>query len=131
MKKLLSLLFLITLLISCSSDDDPKTSGQDYTSFVIKNSTTVNMDNTVIGYLVDGKYKKLASLGDFKKGATSPEIRVEDKSITQIYVFTDYNDTRRIDVDFILKKNIKNIFEITSDSKTTKVDKTDPTKYPQ
>lgn len=130
MKKLLYLLLILPLLASCSKDDDNEPT-QDYTSFTITNSTRVDMTNTVIGYIVDGKYKKLASLGDFNAGTTSSVIRIEDNSINKVFVFTDYNGTRMVNLDFVLTKNKKNIFDITADSNTTPVDKTNPSQYPQ
>lgn len=131
MKKILIILLLLPLFISCSSDDD-NTPTQDYTSFVVENKTSIDMANVVVGYLIDGKYKKLASLGDLKKGAVSKEIRVEDSSIKSVYVFTDYNGTVRADITYNLKNNIKNILILPSGVKGIDAsDKTNPEKYPQ
>lgn len=129
MKKLLSLLLLITLLISCSSDDDPKT-GQDYTSFVAFHNEDLTASNCVAGYKKDGKYYKLGNLGDLTKGKYSPEIKVNDNSITEIYIFTDYNGGIRFNTAFKLKTKEKNVIEIKG-SGTGFTDKTDPTQYPQ
>lgn len=129
MKKLFTLLLLATMLISCSSDDD---NDQDYTSFVFEQTADVNLTKCVAGYKKDGKYIKLGDLGDLSKGKQSPEIRVNDNSITEVYFFTDYNAVSRFDYTYVLKKNTKNIFKLTDGIKGIGVtDKTDPAQYPQ
>ncbi len=131
MKKLLTLLLLTTLLISCSSDDDPEVN-QGYTSFVVWHNESVNFKNAVAGYLKDGKYTKLGNLGDLTKGKQSNEIRVDDKNITQIYVFSDYPDVAyKLDTIFILKNNTKNIFQINRYTKGILVDPQNSSQYPQ
>lgn len=132
MKKLLSLLFILPLFMACSSDDDPKTSGQDYTSFVVANSSSVDLPNCVAGYQKNGNWIKVAELGNLNKGQNSSEIRVNDASIKEIYIFTDYLSPRRIDKSFNIQVNKKNNFELTGSlSSTTITDKTDSSKYPQ
>lgn len=132
MKKLLYILFAVTLFNSCSSDDEPVTPTQDYTSFTIMQNQIDNEPNVVVGYKVDGKYKKVASLGDLKKGIPSSEIKITDNSISELYIFSDYMGTSRSNITFTLKKNIKNVFEIPANAKGIEVkDKSDPTQYPQ
>lgn len=132
MKQLLSLLFILPLFMACSSDDDPKTSGQDYTSFVFHQTVDNNLTNCVAGYKKDGKYYKLGDLGDLSKDKYSAEIRVNDNSITEVYFFTDYNGGVRFNAVYKLNKNTKNVFDLLeSVGGTSFGDKTDPTKYPQ
>lgn len=131
MKKLLLLLLLCTLFIGCSSDDDP-VFGQDYTSFVFHQTVDNNLKNCVAGYKKDGRYYKLGDLGDLSKDKYSPEIKVNDNSITEVYFFTDYNGGVRFNAKYTLKKNTKNIFDlIDSVGGIGVTDKTDPTQYPQ
>lgn len=131
MKRLLYLLFTITLFTSCSSDDDPVISQTD-TTFTIMQNQIDNQPNTVVGYLVDGKWKKVAELGDLKKGIPSKEIKVTDNRITEIYIFTDYLSPRKLDKAFNIKPNTKNAFELPSGVNAVLVsDKKDSTQYPQ
>ncbi|GAB6010140.1 hypothetical protein [Dysgonomonas reticulitermitis] len=134
MKKLFTFILLATFFISCSSDDDNNT--QDYTSFVVTLQNTESSDliltNCVAGCKKDGKYIKLGDLGDLSKGKQSKEITITDNSVTDVYIFTDYNAVNRLDILFKLNKNQKNIFEIPKGTKGIGVtDKTDPTQYPQ
>ncbi len=131
MKKLFTLLLLATMLISCSSDDD---NDQDYTSFVFEQTADVNLTKCVAGYKKDGKYIKLGDLGDLSKGKQSPEIRVNDNSITEVYFFTDYNGVVMFDAVYNIKKNTKNIFKLLETTQGIGIgenNKSDPTKYPQ
>jgi len=131
MKKLLLILFTVSLFISCSSDDD---NDQDYTSFVFEQTVDVTLPNCVAGYKKDDKYYKLGNLGELSKGKQSPEIRISDNSINEVYFFTDYNSIIRLDYVFTLNKNKKNIFKLTENMKGIiigEIGKSDPTKYPQ
>lgn len=130
MKQLLTIILLFPLFIACSSDDDDNT--QDYTSFTVSNKSSIDLPNVVIGYLNDGKYKKISTLGDLKKGETSIEVNITDNNISTLYLFTDYNNVVKADITFTLQKNKKNNFELPSGiSGTSVTDKTDPTQYPQ
>lgn len=133
MKKILTLLLIIPIFIACSKDDDTKFSGQDYTSFAVTIDSSPQFPNCVAGYkLNDGTYKKIADLGTLTKGKYSPEIRVNDNSITEIYVFTDYNGGIRFNEVYKLNKNSKNSIVVgfqTSGIGFT--DKSDPKQYPQ
>ena len=130
MKKLFLLLISVCLFAACSdSDDKPK---QDYTSFVFYQTANVNLTNCVAGYKKDNKYYKIGELGDLSKGKYSPEIKMEDNSITEIYFFTDYNGCVRFDAIYNLTKYKKNILELLETTRGIKVtDKTDPAQYPQ
>lgn len=130
MKQLLSLLLLLPLFMACSSDDDPKTSGQDYTSFVAFHNEDLTASNCVAGYKKDGKYIKIGDLGTLTKGKYSPEIKLTDNNITEIYIFTDYNGGVRFNTTFKLNVKEKNIIEIKGGG-IGFTDKTDPTQYPQ
>lgn len=116
--------------MGCSSDDDNET--QDYTSFTVMQNTIEIQPNTVVGYKKDGKYYKVADLGDLKKGVPSSEVKLTDNSITEIYVFTDYNGGVRLNIIFSLRNNLKNVFLIPESTGGIGFsDKTDPTQYPQ
>lgn len=130
MKKLVYLLIILPLLISCSSDDSEPM--QDYTSFTLENKSSVDLPNVVIGYLTEGRYKKIADLGNINKGEISNEIRVNDSSIKEIYVFSDYLGTIRADISFNLNQNMLNKFILPSGVKGIAItDKSDPLQYPQ
>lgn len=134
MKKLLSLLFILPLFMACSSDDDPKTSGQDYTSFVVTIDASPEFTNCIAAYKRDYKYYKLADLGTLTKGKYSPEISLASLSfpVTEIYIFSDYNGTIRFDDTYKLNQNTKNTITVKNGTKGIAIpDKTDPTKYPQ
>jgi hypothetical protein len=132
MKKLLYLLFAVTLFTACSSDD-PVIPVQNNTSFLVTNSSSIdNLPNVIIGYKSGNNYKKLAELGDLKKDIPSKEIIVDDQNIKEIYIFTDYLSPRRVDFTFVLKQNLKNNIIILPGIKGIEVtDKTDSTQYPQ
>ncbi len=133
MKKLLTLL-LLPLFISCSSEDNNEIEPtQTYTSFVFMQTIDNELPNCIAAYKKDNKYYKLGELGILKsKNQYSPEIRVNEKSITEIYFFTDLAGCVRFDAIYTLKPNIKNIFNLLETTKGIPVtDKTDPTQYPQ
>lgn len=105
---------------------------QSYTSFQIMQNQIEIQSNTVIGYKIGNYYKRLADLGDLKKGKWSKEVNIEDNSIKEIYVFTDYMSTRRLDVIFSIQNNKNNMFEIPANTKGIEVsDKSNPLEYPQ
>lgn len=130
MKKYILLFILLPFLISCSSDE--KESMQDYTSFTLENKSSVDLSNVVIGYLTEGRYKKIADLGNINKGEISNEIRVNESSIKEIYVFSDYLGTIRADISFNLNQNMLNKFILPSGIKGIAItDKSDSLQYPQ
>lgn len=132
MKKLLYILFTITCFVACSSDDEPVEPKQDYTSFVVTIDASPTFPNCVAGYKKDGKYYKLGDLGDLTKGKYSPEIRINDNSINEIYIFSDYMNVVRVDAIYKLKLNAKNTITIANGTGGIKVtNKSDPTQYPQ
>lgn len=130
MKQLLYILFAVTLFTACSSDDDNNT--QDYTSFTVMHNENVVLTNSVSAYKKDGKYYKIANLGDLKKGVPSQEVKLTDNSIKEVYVFTDYNGGVRLNITFSLKNNYNNNFIIPKSTGGIGFsDKSDPTQYPQ
>jgi len=133
MKKLLYILFAVCLFTACSSDDNEPT--QDYTSFTVTINSSSVFNDCVAGYKVDGKYKKLGDLGELTEGKTSPEIRLTDNSITEIYIFADLGGGTgvvRADATYTLEKFKKNIITVIKNTKGISVtDTTDPTQYPQ
>lgn len=130
MKQLLYILFAVTLFTACSSDDDNDT--QDYTSFtVVYNANVEKLPNCVAAYKKDNKYYKIASLGDLKKNIPSQEVKVMDNSISEIYIFTDYNGVVRFNKVFTLKINSKTTIDLSNIGGIGVTDKTDPTQYPQ
>jgi len=131
MKKILFLLLAVSLFTACSDDDDNK--GQDYTSFVFYQTADVTLPNCVAGYKTpEGTYVKISDLGELSKGEYSPEVRVNDNNITEIYFFTDYNGCVKFDAVYTLRKNTKNILKLLETTGGISVtDKTDPFQYPQ
>lgn len=131
MKKLIYLLLIFPFLISCSSDENEPM--QDYTSFVFVQTIDNELPNCIAAYKKDGKYIKLADLGTLKtKNQESSEIIVNERSISEIYFFTDLAGCVRFDAIYRLKPNIKNTFNLLENTKGIQVtDKTDPTQYPQ
>lgn len=128
MKKLLLFILFATIFISCSKDDD-----KEETSFIFHQAVDNNLTNCISAYKKDGKYYKLADLGDLSKGKYSQEIKVNDNSITEVYFFTgDNNRAVRFDTVYTLKKNVKNIFDFTDMIIGIGInDITDPSQYPQ
>lgn len=133
MKKL-SLLFLLPILFfSCSSDDNDNEPKQDYTSFVFMHNEPVVLTNCVVAYL-DNKehFIKVATLGDLKQGVESKEIKIQDNNVKELYLFTDYISTRRLDAIYKLTIKTKNTFNIDQDTKGVLIEeKSDPKLYPQ
>lgn len=131
MKKLLLILITLPLFVACSSDET-ESDWQEYTSFVVWHGEDITLINCVAAYKNNGKYYKLGNLGNLLPNKQSNEIVVENESVNEIYVFTDYGSTRRLDIIFTLKENYKNVFEIPGDTKGIPItDNTDPTQYPQ
>ena len=121
------------MFISCSSDDNEPI--QDYTTFTVTINSPDLFKDCVAGYKINGKYKKLGNLGDLKEGIISPEIKITDNSITEIYIWGDWGGMIgivRLDDIYVISKNKKNSIVPTNNTKGIQVtDKTDPTQYPQ
>lgn len=131
MKKLLLLLFIFPLFVACSDDDEDEPK-QDYTSFTLTNNTTVDLRNVVIGYKTGENYIKVADLGNLNFKQTSKEVKIENKSIKELYVFADYLMSIKYEIVLNPQNNIKNVFSLPSGLKVYKVtDKNDPKQYPQ
>ncbi|MDR1644231.1 MAG: hypothetical protein LBS05_00175 [Tannerellaceae bacterium] len=140
MKKLL-LLFVLAVLVSCSKSDEPEPD-QEYTSFTFVHHSDVIFPGCVVGYYRNGLCHKLAELGDLQKDRESEEVIIEDGSIVDVYLFTDYGKFDEIingemvwhvikaDTIYTLKRNILNRFVITEDTKGVYVVKDDPVQYP-
>jgi len=131
MKKLLFLLFALSLF-SCSKDPDLT---QDYTSFIFYHSENITLPNCVAGYYdKDGFCIKIAELGDLSQNQRSPEITVENNSVKEVFLFSDYRSplsrATKTDSTFILNFNHKNIFKIESWVKGIEVEKNNPKQYP-
>lgn len=135
MKKLIYLLLILPVLISCSSDDNEPM--QDYTSFTVFHNIDVVFPNCIAGYKKDGNFIKIADLGDLSKGKQSPDIIIKNNSINEIFIFSDYlpNATKvsiMFDYAYKITNNKYNRIEIKSNIKGIEVtDKTDPSQYPQ
>lgn len=132
MKKL-SLLFLLPILFfSCSSDDNDNEPKQDYTSFVVSHNEEVTLPNCIAAYKEGNEFLKIANLGELVKGKYSLEVRINNNSIKEIFIFSDYNNVIRFDDTYALKSGAKNNIVIKPHTKGILIsDKTDPTQYPQ
>lgn len=102
MKKLLLLILTFSMFAACSSDDDGPE--QDYTSFVFFTPEDITFPNCVVGYKKDGKYYKISDLGDLTKNVHSKEVTLSDKSIKELYLFSDYNANIRFDAIYSVKE---------------------------
>lgn len=135
MKKLFAILLILPFMFSCSSDDKERLiePTQDYTSFVFAQKVDNVLPNCIAAYLdADKHYIKIADLGTIEPNKESKEIKLENKDIKSIYLFTDYNGVIRVDKTFEVKSNTKNIFILTSEVGGIRVeDKKDSTQYPQ
>lgn len=134
MKKILYLLFILPLFISCSSDDGEKEEeGQNYTSFIVNNDSNYSMFEVIVATKKDDNYTKLNKLDDILRGQSSKEILVDD-NISELYVFfsKEYIETIKIDEPFKIKKHMKNnIYILRNTIGTSVLDKNDPANYPQ
>lgn len=131
MKQLLYILLGITLFTSCSSEDDNEPIQTD-TSFIVTIDATPEFPNCIAAYKKDGKYYKLGDLGTLTKGKYSPEVKVTDTSISEIYIFSDYMNIIRFDAVYSLEKDKKNSIIVQNGTGGIKVtDKTDQAQYPQ
>lgn len=133
MKHLLYLLLTITLFSSCSKDDNDTDEIQEYTSFSFITNEDIVFKNSVVGYYTkDGLCKKIADLGDLKRGIVSDKYRIMIDTLSYIYFFSDYpHPSIKLDVAYILKKNTQNSFEIAKGTKGIPVDNSNPMEYPQ
>lgn len=133
MKKTYLLLLLIASVCfaGCSNDDD-KVEEQGYTSFTIMQNEIETQANTIVGYYRDGLCHKLVEIGDLKKGIPSNEFIIEDETISNIYVFSDYPfPSHKLDTTLILIKNKKSNFTLERYTRGITVDPKEPQQYPQ
>jgi hypothetical protein len=132
MKKLLFLSVLI-LAVSCAKDDGEQEENQGYTSFIVVNKTPQFFLNSIAAYYDESGLCVFAGeLGDLAEGGQSPEIKTSD-GIEKIYIFSDfaYPSTIRFDIEFILKRNIKNILTLEGDFRGVRVDRYNPFEFPE
>lgn len=138
MKKLSLLLLLPIFLFSCSSDDNEADNiepEQDYTSFtVVFNSSNAEMfTNWKAAYKNDkGEFIKIADVGHLKEGATSKEIKIDNNTPLEIFLFYNYVQESmylRGEKSYMLTKNKTN--NISFEGKGITVNPKDPTQYPQ
>lgn len=133
MKQLLYLLFAVMILSSCSSDDNPVIPPLGDTSFIVTIDSPPSFTNCIAGYKsTDGTYIKIGDLGTLSRGKYSPEIKINNDLITDIYIFTDYNGVIRFDEKYRITKNAKNTITVAYNTKGVSItDKKDPKQYPQ
>ena len=129
MKNLLYLFSALCLLVSCSDDSEEL---QNYTSFIVSIDDPQTFSNCIAAHKKDNVFYKIADLGDLTRGTFSPEIIVEDKTVKEVYIFTDFNGTVRSNIIFTLKNNVKNQFIVPYGTRGISVeDRNDPEQYPQ
>lgn len=142
MKQLLYILFAVTLFTSCSNDDDPTVipePTQDYTSFTVACETdNFTVRNCVIGYKgSDGKWIRVAALGDIKGKTESKEVKVDFAKVKEIYIFDDYYEngvylhSSKMTKSLKLTENKKNKLIIPREYSVIDVNTNDPKQYPQ
>lgn len=121
MKKIFILSVLSLALVSCG----------DGTSFVFQQTADNDLPNCVAAYKKDGKFHKIADLGDLSLDKFSPEVKVK-KGIDTVYFFTDLYNTVQFVRPYVVERKKKNLFKLLkTDPGVPVFDKTDPTRYPQ
>lgn len=134
MRAILSILILLPLFISCSSDSNgepPVELTQDYTSIVVENKTGLNLYNIVLGSYDGNKYSIYQKIGDVKQNESTDEI-VLDNIEPDVYLFyLNLLEVVKLNNPIVIKKNNKNTITITRYTPGKVVeDWTDPTQYP-
>lgn len=129
MKKLLLLLLIFPLLISCSKDDNDDPTVK--TTFQILNKEPIIYPSLVSGYInsSNSKWVRIAKLGHLT--SSSDIITVENDTLKNIYLFFDKSKTYRLDTVFVLKKGMDNKFYISNMTKSIEVDKNNESEYPK
>lgn len=141
MKQLLYILLGITLFTSCSSDDDPALPEptQDYTSFTVACETESQLvKNCIVGYKgSDGKWIRVAALGDIKGKTESKEVTVDYNKVKEVYIFEDeyknnvYTASYKTQASFKFSENKKIKIVLPYSYSVDKINKDDPNQYPQ
>lgn len=129
MKKLLYLLFAVSIFSACSgSEDEPPK--DPVTSFVLK-TETANYIDCVSGILLNNNvFKKNYDIGIISKGVNSPNITVED-TVSRLYIFIRRNQTAfRVKDPFLLNKGMQNTLILNIESEMVEVNMNDNTQYP-
>lgn len=124
-------MLILCLLTSCTSDED--------TTVSFTQEINVTLPNCIVGYEKDGKWVKLAELGNLSKSTRSKAFTVTDESISEVYFFTDYELTthegrtyaNRVIDPFILKKGKSNHFTLPAVTAFRRVPIDDPAEYPR
>jgi hypothetical protein len=118
------------ILAACGGKD----ARQDYTSFVIKINKTdeVTLTNVVSGYFdIKGYCWKIAEHGTLSTGQSTEEA-ILTIDVDSVYVFSDYNSVIMFTNPIIIKKNRKNIFNLSENPLAiSSINKLDSLKYPQ
>lgn len=135
MKKNLFYLFILAFGVmntACSDDDDNGGGNKTNTSFVITYANDATLENVVTGYFAkDGKCKKIAELGNLKKGDTSKEVTVDYDVVKEVYVFFDTPSPSIMwSIPIKLEKGKKTTFTLTKDGEMLFANPKDDTKYP-
>lgn len=136
MKHLFYLAAIALTVAACGGkDDEEQETWQDNTSFVITANATedVTLTNVVSGYFDKNGYCwKIAEHGSLPPGGSTAEtiLTVDTDSV---YIFSDYNRVIMFDNPIVIKKNKKNIFNLSENPRArySNIDKLDSLKYPQ
>lgn len=130
------------MITACSHDDDYKNNNnsnnnggenQTYTSFVVKNTVEATQKNVVAGYFAkDGKCKKIAAIGNMPYNQTSAEIKIDNSTITEVFLFVTRGpgESYKLTPGFKVEKGKKNTFNMTNGMKPITAKENDDTKYP-
>lgn len=128
MKKLIYLLLAVCLFTACSDDDDNNDNGnnngnnQNKTSFVIYTRKPAHYLCKAYCYNDEGSSK----IYDIEFIGSAPEIETfVDDGLDKMYItyqLLNSNTRFRVDTIFQLQQDVKNIFEISSTTKETKLE---------
>lgn len=111
---------------------------------MVKSENNGNLYNCILGYKKDNKWIKITYLSDLVSNNSSKEIILQKHISESVYIFPnlflrdidreitdDSKLTFKLDVEYKLEVNTKNIVVIPNSVKVKKViDKTDDTQYP-
>lgn len=134
MKKLLYILFAITLFTACSSDDDNEETPTVKTTFSIKTDGELYVGGIAAILTKDNKYVKVADV--LLSGSSSKKYQLPSDTITKLYLFADADGLSnkykyKFDTIFVLKKDILNEFILTNHTKRIVVPSDNSNQYPQ
>lgn len=118
MKKLLTLLLLATLFVSCSSDDDNESRQEiKITKITVENKSGIDQ-NCILSYKKENTYKKVSSI--LLRSGSIGSVSIENLQHSDLYIFTDYASFsldgkdywRKIDTTYKININKENIIQI-------------------